>query len=236
MTAMTEADRLAAEYALGLLDGEELLRARGMEAHDANFASAVAQWQAHFAPLLDEVPEATAPAHLWPAIERQLAARPANDNTAALAGELRRWKWATAIMSGAAAAMLVALVSLPLRTATPVEPVASAPLAASIPVGDSGLRLEVTYLDASRELVVSAAGLQADGVHDHELWLVQPQAAPVSLGVVEPGAIRKARLDDALAARLAGGATIALSREQLGGAKEGAAPGPVVAQGILTKL
>lgn len=236
MTPMTEADRLAAEYALGLLDGEDLLRARGMEARDPAFAAAVEQWQRHFAPLLDDLPALRPSADVWPAIERQLTPLPANDNRAALTGQLRRWKWATAIMSGAAAAMLVALVSLPLQTTPPVPPVASAPLAASIPVGDSGLRLEVTYLDGSRELVVSAAGLTADGVHDHELWLVPGQGAPVSLGVVEPGAIRKAKLDDALAAQLADGAELALSQEPIGGAKDGAAPGPVVAQGVLTEL
>ena len=235
MTPMTEADRLAAEYALGLLEGEDLLRARGMEARDVAFAEAVAAWHVHFAPLLDELPEAMPRAGLWHRIEAELGPRPANDNEQ-LASQLRRWKWATAIMSGAAAAMLAALLALPFQSSTNVPSATSAPLAASIPVGDSGLRLEVTYLDRSRELVVSAAGLTADGVHDHELWLVPDRGQPVSLGVVAPGKIRKARLDDALAAQLGDGAELALSQEPLGGARDGDAPGPVVAQGVLTEL
>lgn len=233
---MTETDHLAAEYALGLLEGEELLRARGLEAGDPAFAAAVGKWQAQLAPLLDEVPAAMPRSELWPLIEAQLAPRAANDNAAALANRLRRWQWATGIMSAAAAALLVAFVSLPLQTTPPPQPAPAAPLAASIPVGESGLRLEVTYLSQSRELLVSAAGLTADGVHDHELWLIPGEGEPLSLGVVEPGAIRKALLDDALAAQIRDGAALALTREPLGGAPVGAAPGPVVAQGSLTTL
>lgn len=228
---MTETDHLAAEYALGLLEGEELLRARSLEARDPVFAGAVARWQAHFAPLLDAVPEATPRADLWQAIEARLDPSAANDNEQ-LAGQLRRWKWATAFAS-AAAAVLLAITLVPADKA----PVPDAPeLAASIPVGDSGLRLEVTYIGDSHELVVAAAGLTADGVHDHELWLIPAEGNPLSLGVIQPGAIRKAQLDDALAAQLAEGRQIAVSREPLGGAPKGATPGPVVAQGVLTEL
>ncbi len=46
-------DMLAAEYALGLLEGEELLAARGREASDPVFAAAVAWWQDRLAYLLD---------------------------------------------------------------------------------------------------------------------------------------------------------------------------------------
>jgi anti-sigma-K factor RskA len=228
---MTETDHLAAEYALGLLEGEELLRARRLEARDPAFASEVARWQAHFAPLLDEVPAAQPRAGLWQGIEAQLGPAPANDN-AVLAGQVRRWQWATAFAS-AAAAVLLAVSLMPPRAA----PVADAPeLAASIPVGESGLRLEVTYIGQSRELVVAAAGLTADGVHDHELWVVTGQASPRSLGVVEPGTIRKARLDAALAAQLADGAQLLLTREPLGGAPAGGKAGPVVAEGSFTAL
>lgn len=228
---MTEADHLAAEYALGLLEGEDLLRAQGAEARDPAFAGAVARWQAHFAPLLDEVAEATPRADLWLAIEAALGPLPANDNEQ-LSSELRRWKWATALAS-AAAAVLLAVTLVPSGNA----PVPEAPeLAASIPVGDSGLRLEVTYIGDSHELVVAAAGLTADGVHDHELWLIPPEGDPLSLGVIAPGSIRKARLDDALAAQLTAGRQIAVSREPLGGAPKDAAPGPVVAQGVLTEI
>lgn len=228
---MTETDHLAAEYALGLLEGEELLRARGLEARDPAFAAAVARWQTHFAPLLDEVPAAQARAGVWQAIERELGPAPANDN-AVVAGQVRRWQWATAFAS-AAAAVLLAVSMMPPRT----PPVPDAPeLAASIPVGKSGLRLEVTYIGESRELVVAAAGLTADGVHDHELWLVNGEGEPRSLGVVEPGAIRKAQLDAALAAQLADGAQLLLTREPLGGAPKGGKAGPVVAEGSFTAL
>ena len=236
---MTETDYLAAEYTLGLLEGEELLRARSLEASDRDFAAAVGKWQAQLAPLLDDVPAAMPRSELWPLIEAQLGPVPANDNITALRGQLRRWQWATGIVS-AAAAVLLAVTLVPSTTVPVTPPLPSAPnapeLAASIPVGETGLRLEVTYLGSSRELVVSAAGLTADGVHDHELWVIPGEGAPLSLGVVEPGAIRKALLDDALAAELRDGAALALTREPLGGAPAGGTPGPVVAEGSLTTL
>ncbi|WP_284124540.1 anti-sigma factor [Parerythrobacter aestuarii] len=234
---MTEHDHLAAEYALGLLEGEELLRARGMEARDADFAATVAKWQAHFAPLLDEVPAQEPRTDLWQSIEAELdRSSETGGNVVAFENRLRRWKWATGLSSAVAACLLLMLTFFPYQTPTPVAPEAGPPLAASIPVGETGLRLEVTYLDDRHELLVSAAGLTADGVHDHELWVVPEEGAPQSLGVVAPGKVRKTSLDDALAAQLRDGAELVLTREPLGGAPKDGEAGPVVAQGTFTAL
>ena len=231
---MTEHDHLAAEYALGLLEGEELLRARGMEAHDAEFASAVAKWQAHFGPLLDEVPAAKPRHDVWQDIEAALDGDKATGgNVVSLEARLRRWKWATGISAAAATLVLAVLLAQPLQT-IPLAP--APPLAASIPVGDTGLRLEVTYVTGQKELLVSAAGLTADGVHDHELWVVPGTGKPQSLGVVAPGEIKRTPIDEALAAQLVDGADLVLTREPLGGAPKGGEAGPVVASGEFTAL
>ena len=102
---------------------------------------------------------------------------------------------------------------------------------ANIPIGETPLRLAVTYIPDRTELLVSASGLTADGVHDHELWLVMPQGAPQSLGVVIPGEERRVAVDPAVAAYIGAGAQMVLTREPLGGAPKGGAAGPVVAQG-----
>jgi anti-sigma-K factor RskA len=48
-------DLLAAELALGLLEGEELGEARRREVEDASFARAVDRWNERFAPMLDAI-------------------------------------------------------------------------------------------------------------------------------------------------------------------------------------
>ena len=52
---MTGDQTLAAEYALGLLEGEDLLAARARVASDALFAAEVDQWQDRLAPLADHI-------------------------------------------------------------------------------------------------------------------------------------------------------------------------------------
>ena len=224
-------DMMAAEYALGLLEGEELLAARAREGNDAAFAAEVADWQVRLAPLLDTIPPHTPRAEVWDRISRELADTPESVEIVSLTARLRRWK----IAAGSAAAAAVAAVSLVvLSPGQVVPPVAQeAPMAASIPIGDTQLRLAVTYLPDRQELLVSASGLTADGVHDHELWLVpQTENTPLlSLGVIAPGEERRVALDEATAAEFADGSSLLLTREPLGGKPADADAGPVVAEG-----
>lgn len=233
---MTDTDSLAAEYAMGLLEGEDLLRARGLQARDPGFAAAVERWEAQLGPLLDDVPGASPSRDVWQAIEAELdASADASGTFILLEQKLTRWKWMAGV-SSAAAAVLLAFTFLP--TGDPAQPgaVETTTLASSIPVGDTGLRLEVTYLGDDRELLVSAAGLSADGVHDHELWVVPAEGTAQSLGVVAPGEIKRTAIDAALAAQLVDGAELVLTREPLGGAPAGGEAGPIVASGEFTAI
>lgn len=225
---MTETDRLAAEFALGLLGGEELLAARARLVREPDFASAVARWENHFAPLLDEIGGAVPDTDIWPRIAASLEAGDGGAEVISLRRRLTFWRW-TGLASSAVAAMLLAFVAL--RPGTAPVPVADAPLVASIPIAQTQLRIGVTYLPDRSELLVSAAGLQADGVHDHELWLVPAEGALRSLGVIRPGTERRVRLDAALAREIAAGSRMVLTREPIGGKPANAAAGPVVAEG-----
>jgi anti-sigma-K factor RskA len=115
----------------------------------------------------------------------------------------------------------------PLLAPRPVETPA-APLVASFTLPSAPARLGVTWLPAQRDLLVDAAGLPGDGVHDHELWLVPPEGKTISLGLVAPDKSVRLHLPEDLAARLRDGATLALTREPLGGSK-GRPAGPIVA-------
>jgi anti-sigma-K factor RskA len=251
----SEIDRervLAAEFSLGLLEGEELLAARGRMARDPAFAWRRQWWDDWFVPLSDDVAGAEPGEHVWSAISTEIGARaasaqaaqaglPTADNVALIDMErrVRRWKWTAGIATAAAA------LALALFAATPgVDPVpevapgnapqmasADAPLMASIPVGDS-LRLGVTFLPASEEMLISAAGFSADGVHDHELWLVPEDGGALqSLGVIAPGEERRIAVARDVAANMGDGVELVVTREPIGGKPEGQDAGPVVAQG-----
>ena len=232
-------DLLAAEYALCLLEGEDLLAARGRIASDPEFAALVALWDERLAPLLDELGGLEPSPLLWQRIGTAIDARDAGrggGNVVELVRQLRRWKWATGVSSAAAAIALAWLALGPSSTLTTPASTDSTtpPLVASIPIGDTPLRLGVTYLPASHEMLVSASGLSADGVHDHELWLVPADGGALqSLGVVVPGSERRVLLPDDVTRNMADGVQLLLTREPLGGKPEGMEAGPVVAEGNL---
>ena len=96
----------------------------------------------------------------------------------------------------------------------------------------------VTYLPDREELLVAASGLTADGVHDHELWLVPAEAGAElrSLGLIAPGEERRVPVDPALAAMIDDGSQMVLTREPLGGKPPNEAAGPVVAEGAFGEI
>jgi len=247
---------IAAEYSLGLLEGEELMAARARMLNDPDFAWRKGWWDDWFVPLSDDIPGSEPGDHIWQAISARLAQAQASAargeapaNIAAL-GEARaarksaqRWRWIAAASSVAAALAVAVLIARPGTTpisetpgGPPLAQASSAPLMASMPVGET-LRLAITYLPDQSEMLVSASGLSADGVHDHELWLAPKDGSALqSLGVVVPGEERRVPLSGEVTRNIANGAQLLLTREPLGGKPEGVDAGPVVAEAQLTAV
>ena len=236
MTApeLTERERLAAEHALRLLEGEELVMARGLAASDPDFAREVSEWEERLAPLQDELAGVEPGADLWDRIQAQLDGGTPAAEVTALRKRVRQWQIASLV--SAAAAIALAFLAIPAMQQAPVAPQPGEPLMANIPIGDTSLRLAVTYLPDRSEMLVSASGLTADGVHDHELWLVPPQGELRSLGVVKPGEEVRMPLDPDLASLIRDGSEMLLTREPLGGKPADEAAGPVVAQGAFSLI
>ncbi len=249
---------LAAEFSLGLLEGEELMAARGRLLSDPEFAWRKNWWDDWFVPLSDDIAGAETGEHVWQQISTRLAEAAAGEaagdtasapNVAALAEaraareSARRWRWTAALTSAAAALAIAVLIigpgTAPVSESGTGEQFAAntpAPLMASMPVGET-LRLGITYLPDQREMLVSASGLSSDGVHDHELWLVPGDGGALqSLGVVAPGQERRFPVSDDITRNMADGAQLLLTREPLGGKPEGVDAGPVVAEAQLAAV
>ena len=234
-----ERDLLAAEYALGLVEGAELVEARRLAASDDEFARAVAAWEERLAPLVDEVRAVEPGNRVWEAIQRAIAAAPAaGTNVVDLRKRLRVWRGTAAGMT-AIAASLALVVGYQSTREDPkvVQPAERAPvLIASLASGDEEAALSVAY-DAERaNLLVTPARLAGAPGHDHELWIIPAGGAPVSLGIVRAGPAQRVPVPPQVAPHFQARASIALSREPAGGSPTGQPTGPVVAAGELTAV
>lgn len=228
----------AAEYALGLLSGDELREARKRAASDPQFAEEVARWRGRLAPLHEEVAPVSPPTDLWRQIDAQVRSgvASANDNVPMLRRRVRMWQWSTGGMAALAACLALVLAFEP--RAVPVPPAQQAQPAGSPMVamlGDNGATKVVASWDPSaRQLILAVPGdLSGDPNHSHELWVIPSGGKPRSLGTMPTGKQMHMRLADALAQLLEQGATIAISVEPRGGSRTGAPTGPVVASGAL---
>ena len=230
---MSENVPLAAEYALRLLDGEELLEARRRLAGDPAFADEVAWWEDKLAPFFDEIGEEAPPSDLWQRIVGRL------DDPApallALKRQVTRWRAGTA----AAAAAAAILFGLPLRpqpplpVPTPVQTEAAPVLVASLVGEDAPEALTVAYRPDTRQLVITPARVAAPASRARELWLIPEGQQPISLGLVGNQGVQRRTISATLAGAFARGATSALSDEPAGGSPTGQPTGAVLAAGGL---
>lgn len=236
--------QLAAEYALGLLDGEELARARYLATADADFREEVARWSGRLAPLLDEVHPIAPPPHVLGAIEQRIARAQAQlqpqtqkGNVYQLRRRLNIWRGFAVAASALAASLAVVLVTRPepLMQPPPARE-APAPMVALMEAEDTDARLVATWDPADRSLVVAAAaGVQAVSTRSHQLWVIPSDGTPRSMGVMPANRPMHLRVAGPLAGQLAEGVTLALSVEPSGGSPTGQPTGPVIAAGKLQR-
>jgi anti-sigma-K factor RskA len=234
-----ERDLLAAEYALGLLEGEAARGAKALLLSDTDFAAAVEDWELWLAPLADEAEAADPSSDVWARIERALAAAGNGDGSVvALRRKLRVWRgWAAGMTAVAASLALVLVARAPQEAPPRVERPAAAPVfVASLSSETSETSLAVAYEGARSSLLVTPSRLAGAAGHDHELWIIPPGGQPVSLGLVRPGAPQRLAVPREMAPHFRNRASVALSVEPAGGSPTGQPTGPVIAAGELTSI
>lgn len=231
MSGAEDQDLLAAEYALGTLDADEVRRVEGLMQQDAAFRAAVEVWERRLAPLAMLVPPSAPPPELWSRIEA--STRPAeavrepwqprpSRPEARHPGPVRKvafWR-ATTVGSLALAAAIAAFAFLhePANQAVAVlAPPGGGPVFVAEAAG-GGLRLRPT------------GTVQVATGKDLELWALRAGATrPESLGVL-PAAGRTVTAD------LPPGTQLLVSLEPRGGSPTGQPTGPVVSAGKVALL
>ena len=224
--ALPDDELLAAEYALGVLDGEARAAADRRFARERGFAELVAQWQTRLAPWAGEIADVQPGSEVWQRILAQLPSQPAPRPP--LWQNLAFWR-RLALASGVlAAACIGALVYL--------GTVAREPLLVAELNGNGKHALVATIDPRNATILAVPANLEVTGNRVPELWLIVPGKDPRALGLIN--AAKPVAL--AIPARLLADATteaaLAISLEPPGGSPTGQPTGPVIAVGPLTKL
>jgi anti-sigma-K factor RskA len=218
---------LAAEYALGLLDGPELQLAEERLAEEPGFAELVHAWEIELAGIADEVEPVAPPPRVLAGLRHDLFGE-----------QDRRWWQRIGLIPsvvGAAAAAVLVLIAVEfglIDTGSAPVPTYQAELAAE----DAELVVAAAYLEETGDLVIErrAGGPRPDRAL--ELWLIPEGSAPVSLGVMPEDRIAAVAVPRSLRPQLATGAALAISDEPAGGSPTGAPTGEVLAVGPITAL
>jgi len=220
MTA--DPDMLAAELAMGLLEGEERATALRRTLSDPAFAREVEWWRTHLAELLVEYPHATPPADLIASIGAPVA---------------RRWfhrpLYPVALAAAAAAAVFV--VSRPGPVAPPpVTAPATVGLIAALAAPDGSAAPVAAVIDrASGDIRIAGTDIAPAG-KVAELWVIH-DGTPRALGLLTRNAATRLAVPAAERVALKPGSVLAISIEPIGGSPQSTPTGPVVATGPLVE-
>ncbi len=233
--ALSDKDRwLAAEYALGVLEREDLRLAEKRFEEEPLFRQAVEEWQNHLSPMLDEVGSVAPPPAVWDKIARRTAGAHATDQTGWWSS-LAFWRGFSAVTGTLAAASLAALLVLPFGGG-PDQPGTNKPLIATLTAAGQSPVLVARFDPQSGALFVRAALKDDTQARVPELWLIPDDGIPKSLGLLNRDGLADLLVSGENRALFGAGGTLAISLEPAGGSPTGAPTGPVIASGTLQPL
>ena len=243
-----DADALAGEYVLGVLDAAGRAQAQARIEVESTFAQQVQAWEQTFAGLLDEITPVAASAHVWPRIRTRLGWSPVQGARRGVWQNVTFWRGATAVAAAAAVAAVVigflpptpTQVPAPTRVVVQVPPTppAEQPKPVTTLADDDGSPGWLASLDIAHGTVMMVpvpAPADAQG-RVPELWLIPAGEAPRSLGLVSIDKAHSVTIPQALRRALTADSTLAITLEPSGGAPQGIPTGPVIAKGSLRTI
>lgn len=217
-------DDLAAEYVLGVLEGQEREDVQSRIDKDINFARLVSSWEERLSGLNESFDEVTPPPSVKTAIESELFVAPiaSGGMNGGMMGFMTRFRIPIllAVLVFAATPRVMDYLQGPavpqvIYTST-IDALESYQVSFVAEVTDQGLSVTQTKGDKLSD-------------KDYELWLVRADGVVLSLGVLS-GELNQVGLE------IAPDAKFAISVEPIGGSPTGVATGPVVALGTLKSV
>ena len=231
-----EDDRvLVAEYALDLLEGGERAALARRIAAEPVLKAELGFWRHRLQSLDQQFTPETAPAQSWSRIEQRLFGNAAPRRQ----GLFSWWSSLPALRGMAVAGYLIAVGAVGYIFLQPprLDPQALAnQLVAAMSAQDSGVSFVALYSPETGMLRLTALSGEAVPDRDFELWAIQGENAPVSMGLVAMGDRQEMPLPADLPASFAAGTVLAVTLEPKGGSPEPGPTGPIVAMGKATPI
>lgn len=220
-----------AEYVLGL--GSATSRAtvaRAIET-DAAIASEARFWERHLSRFNDDYETVAAPAGVFERIEQRLFGN-SHVRQASWYDSLNLWRGLT----GLAAAAAVVAIGLNILPQTDTVPTDATQLVAAIQTVEGDVSFLARYDEATGQLRLTGSGSPAGDANDYELWFIEGDNAPISMGILTVGEAQSVAVGEDLRAQFEQGITLAVTREVAGGSPSGAPEGPIVAAGPVAAI
>lgn len=220
---------LAGEYVLGVLGIEDRMQVEARLRHDRSFAEIVRRWEDNLLQFNDDYGAELPPETLFTRIEERIHGGSRPRSAASLLWAL--WNslalWRGVAVAGIASAIVVGGTEAGLWD----RPKVGAPLIAELAGKDSVISLVARYDHGSGRLQLTPVATGEARQKSLELWLIEGQAAPRSLGVLPQTGEGEIIVPDEMRARFSEGVILAVSLEPFGGSPTGQATGPVIALG-----
>ena len=235
---------LAAELAIGLLDGEGLTTALRLQLADREFAALVAKWNAWLAPLLLQYGAETPPATLWPRIAAELgigarsdayASRDVDAPPARGGGSGNGWRMATFVAGAIAAGLALTLLVRPPETVLVPLPEPKETRIADLSEIAGGPVLSVDYAAADGTMRVSASNLPDTPGQAPVLWVIPGDGVPKSLGPIGATGTSELALAASEQRYVEDGATLAVTMENAGATSYETPTMPIIASGTVKR-
>jgi anti-sigma-K factor RskA len=205
-----EDDVLAGEYVLGVLSLSERLSIEARMKVDTNFSRRIAQWENDLGAVNDGYADLKPP-NLYPKIEARLFPKPP---------KVKDFSWFQFLLGSTAAAAIALSVFLTLPNPQGVSLVATLR-------ADAQPLVFAARFDGQALILSQTAGPVPAADKVYQLWLIDGDAAPVSLGLIRGRVVRRP------VAGLSDGMILAVSLEPSGGSPTGAPTGPVLVTGVV---
>lgn len=223
---------LVAEFALGLLEGTEHDRVARLIAAAPALHDELRMWRTRLQSFDSEFADQPVPATSWDKLETRLFGVPSKP-ASSLWDSLILWR---GLFAGALAVAVVAIGVNVSRPPAPSPDEFAMQLVAALQAQEgSGVEF-VAFYDSSTSMV-KLVGLSGEPVpdKDYELWYIEGEAPPVSMGVIPIDARSEMPLSPETKAKFDEGTILAVSLEPKGGSPTGA-PTQVVSAGAATRI
>jgi anti-sigma-K factor RskA len=216
---------LAAEYAIGVLQGPDRDSFAKRIAAEPAIAAEVRYWDEHFAGLADQIAVVIPPSRVKSQIEKRLFA---TDNDVSTWNSPGLWRWL-------ALSAFIALIAFAGWTMSSGPTGPRDALVAQVAGQTHPVKLYAFYNDATGELRLNRAAGNAAPNRSFELWLIVGRDAPISLGVLPAEPMMHLIVPSNLRSKLKG-SLLAITDEPAGGSPTGAPTGAVLGTGQLTPV